>query len=133
MRDSFLRLSPRGRKNLRNAISSKIATSTSRPICPLAFKRGFNNLKLWSIHETHYPPSFNFCHFLAVDRNRRCCPADPPFEFGGVLDAGADFNCNRNAMIEQGLLKAEDLKTNRISAPLPSDKVLLSGLSENGK
>jgi phosphonate transport system substrate-binding protein len=28
----------------------------------------------------------------------------------GVLDAGADYNRNRNAMIEQGLIKAEQSK-----------------------
>jgi phosphonate transport system substrate-binding protein len=39
----------------------------------------------------------------------------------GVLDAGADYNRNRNAMIEQGLIKAEQSKIIWQSAPLPND------------
>ena len=39
----------------------------------------------------------------------------------GVLDAGADYNRNRNAMIEQGLIKAADSKIIWTSAPLPND------------
>jgi phosphonate transport system substrate-binding protein len=39
----------------------------------------------------------------------------------GQLDAGADFNRNRNAMIEQGLIKAERSKVIWQSAPLPND------------
>lgn len=41
----------------------------------------------------------------------------------GVLDAGADYNRNRNAMIEQGLIKAADSKIFWTSAPLPNDAV----------
>lgn len=43
----------------------------------------------------------------------------------GVLDAGADYNRNRNAMIEQGLIKAEESKIIWTSAPLPNDAVAL--------
>lgn len=39
----------------------------------------------------------------------------------GVLDAGADYNRNRNAMIEQGLIKAENSKIIWTSSPLPND------------
>ncbi len=41
----------------------------------------------------------------------------------GQLDAGADYNRNRNAMIEQGLIKAERSKVIWQSAPLPNDAV----------
>jgi phosphonate transport system substrate-binding protein len=41
----------------------------------------------------------------------------------GALDAGADYNRNRNAMIEQGLIKAEHSKIIWTSAPLPNDAV----------
>ena len=43
-----------------------------------------------------------------------------------VLDAGADYNRNRNAMIEQGLIKAEDSKIIWTSAPLPNDAFAVS-------
>lgn len=39
----------------------------------------------------------------------------------GALDAGADYNRNRNAMIEQGLIKAENSRIIWTSAPLPND------------
>ena len=39
----------------------------------------------------------------------------------GQIDAGADYNRNRNAMIEQGLIKAEDSKIIWTSDPLPND------------
>lgn len=39
----------------------------------------------------------------------------------GMLDAGADYNRNRNAMIEQGLIKAERSRIIWTSAPLPND------------
>ncbi|MBI5898475.1 MAG: phosphate/phosphite/phosphonate ABC transporter substrate-binding protein [Rhodocyclales bacterium] len=39
----------------------------------------------------------------------------------GALDAGADYNRNRNAMIEQGLIKAERSLVFWQSAPLPND------------
>lgn len=39
----------------------------------------------------------------------------------GLLDAGADYNRNRDAMIEQGLIKAEQSKIIWQSAPLPND------------
>jgi phosphonate transport system substrate-binding protein len=42
------------------------------------------------------------------------------------LDAGADYNRNRNAMIEQGLIKAEDSKIIWTSAPLPNDAFAVS-------
>lgn len=38
-----------------------------------------------------------------------------------ALDAGADYNRNRNAMIEQGLIKAAHSKIIWTSAPLPND------------
>jgi phosphonate transport system substrate-binding protein len=41
----------------------------------------------------------------------------------GQLDAGADYNRNRTAMIEQGLIKAERSKIIWQSAPLPNDAV----------
>jgi phosphonate transport system substrate-binding protein len=44
----------------------------------------------------------------------------------GELDAGADYNRNRNAMIEQGLIRAEDSKIIWQSDPLPNDAVAVS-------
>lgn len=44
----------------------------------------------------------------------------------GVLDAGADYNRNRNAMIEQGLIQAEQSRIFWQSAPLPNDAVAVS-------
>ncbi len=44
----------------------------------------------------------------------------------GQLDAGADYNRNRNAMIEQGLLKAERSKIIWTSPPLPNDAFAVS-------
>jgi phosphonate transport system substrate-binding protein len=41
----------------------------------------------------------------------------------GQLDAGADFNRNRNAMIESGLIRAERSRVIWQSAPLPNDAV----------
>jgi phosphonate transport system substrate-binding protein len=43
-----------------------------------------------------------------------------------ALDAGADYNRNRNAMIEQGLIKAEQSKIIWQSAPLPNDAFAVS-------
>jgi phosphonate transport system substrate-binding protein len=44
----------------------------------------------------------------------------------GQLDAGADYNRNRNAMIEAGLIKPERSKIIWQSAPLPNDAVAVS-------
>ena len=44
----------------------------------------------------------------------------------GQLDAGADYNRNRTAMIEQGLIKAERSKIIWQSAPLPNDAFAVS-------
>ncbi|MBC7501593.1 MAG: phosphate/phosphite/phosphonate ABC transporter substrate-binding protein [Herminiimonas sp.] len=44
----------------------------------------------------------------------------------GQLDAGADYNRNRNAMIESGLIKADRSKIIWQSAPLPNDAVAVS-------
>ena len=44
----------------------------------------------------------------------------------GELDAGADFNRNRDTMIEQGLIKAADSKIFWTSAPLPNDAFAVS-------
>ncbi len=44
----------------------------------------------------------------------------------GDLDAGADYNRNRDAMIEQGLIKAADSKIIWTSAPLPNDALAVS-------
>ena len=44
----------------------------------------------------------------------------------GELDAGADYNRNRDAMIEQGLIKAEDSKIFWTSQPLPNDAFAVS-------
>ena len=44
----------------------------------------------------------------------------------GVLDAGADYNRNRNAMIEQGMIKAERSKIIWQSEPLPNDAFAVS-------
>ncbi|MGY2491808.1 phosphate/phosphite/phosphonate ABC transporter substrate-binding protein [Cupriavidus sp. CP313] len=44
----------------------------------------------------------------------------------GQLDAGADYNRNRNAMIEQGLIKADRSKIVWQSEPLPNDAVAVS-------
>ncbi len=41
----------------------------------------------------------------------------------GMLDAGADYNRNRDAMIAQGLIKAENSKIFWTSPPLPNDAV----------
>ncbi len=42
------------------------------------------------------------------------------------LDAGADYNRNRDAMIAEGLIKAEDSKIFWTSAPLPNDAFAVS-------
>ncbi len=44
----------------------------------------------------------------------------------GQLDAGADYNRNRNAMIEQGLIKADRSRVIWQSAPLPNDAFAVS-------
>jgi len=44
----------------------------------------------------------------------------------GQIDAGADYNRNRSAMIEQGLIRAERSKVIWQSAPLPNDAVAVS-------
>jgi phosphonate transport system substrate-binding protein len=44
----------------------------------------------------------------------------------GALDAGADYNRNRNAMIEQGLIKAERSVVFWQSTPLPNDAFAVS-------
>ncbi|HZF78989.1 MAG TPA: phosphate/phosphite/phosphonate ABC transporter substrate-binding protein [Rubrivivax sp.] len=44
----------------------------------------------------------------------------------GQLDAGADYNRNRSAMIEQGLIKADRSKVIWQSAPLPNDAFAVS-------
>jgi len=44
----------------------------------------------------------------------------------GQLDAGADYNRNRNAMIEQGLIKPDRSKVIWQSAPLPNDAIAVS-------
>ncbi|MGQ3093992.1 MAG: phosphate/phosphite/phosphonate ABC transporter substrate-binding protein [Roseateles sp.] len=41
----------------------------------------------------------------------------------GQLDAGADYNRNRNGMIDQGLIKADQSRVIWQSAPLPNDAV----------
>ncbi len=46
----------------------------------------------------------------------------------GELDAGADFNRNRDTMIEQGLIKAADSKIIWTSAPLPNDAFAVSSV-----
>lgn len=42
------------------------------------------------------------------------------------LDAGADYNRNRDAMIDQGLIKADESKIFWTSAPLPNDAIAVS-------
>ena len=44
----------------------------------------------------------------------------------GELDAGADYNRNRDAMIAQGLVKAEESRIFWTSAPLPNDALAVS-------
>lgn len=44
----------------------------------------------------------------------------------GELDAGADYNRNRDAMIAEGLIKAQDSKIFWTSAPLPNDALAVS-------
>jgi phosphonate transport system substrate-binding protein len=44
----------------------------------------------------------------------------------GQIDAGADYNRNRNAMIESGMIKAERSKIIWQSAPLPNDAFAVS-------
>jgi phosphonate transport system substrate-binding protein len=44
----------------------------------------------------------------------------------GLLDAGADYNRNRNAMIEEGLIKADQSVVIWQSAPLPNDAFAVS-------
>ena len=51
----------------------------------------------------------------------------------GELDAGADYNRNRDAMIEQGLIKAADSRIIWTSAPLPNDALALSKELANDK
>ncbi len=51
----------------------------------------------------------------------------------GQLDSGADFNRNRTAMIEQGLIKAERSKIIWQSAPLPNDAFAVSARLFNDK
>lgn len=51
----------------------------------------------------------------------------------GQLDAGADYNRNRNAMIEQGLIKAEQSKIIWQSAPLPNDAFAVSATLASDK
>lgn len=51
----------------------------------------------------------------------------------GALDAGADYNRNRNAMIEQGLIKADASRIIWQSAPLPNDAFAVSRLLANDK
>jgi len=51
----------------------------------------------------------------------------------GALDAGADYNRNRNAMIEQGLIKADQSKIIWQSPPLPNDAFAVSGALASDK
>jgi phosphonate transport system substrate-binding protein len=44
----------------------------------------------------------------------------------GEIDAGADYDRNRNSMIEEGLIKASDSKIIWTSAPLPNDALAVS-------
>lgn len=44
----------------------------------------------------------------------------------GELDAGADYNRNRDAMIAEGLIRAEDSRIIWTSAPLPNDAFAVS-------
>ena len=44
----------------------------------------------------------------------------------GMLDVGADYNRNRNAMIEQGLIKADQSRIIWQSPPLPNDAFAVS-------
>jgi phosphonate transport system substrate-binding protein len=44
----------------------------------------------------------------------------------GELDAGADYDRNRNAMIEQGLIKAAESRIIWTSEPLPNDAFAVS-------
>ena len=47
------------------------------------------------------------------------------------LDAGADYNRNRDAMIDQGLIKAEESRIFWTSDPLPNDAVAVSSRLAN--
>lgn len=49
------------------------------------------------------------------------------------IDAGADYNRNRNAMITDGLIKAEDSKIIWTSAPLPNDAFAVSADIAKGR
>ena len=49
----------------------------------------------------------------------------------GELDAGADYNRNRNAMIEQGLIKESESKIIWTSDPLPNDAFAVSAALAN--
>ncbi len=51
----------------------------------------------------------------------------------GQLDAGADYNRNRNAMIEGGLIRAERSKVIWQSPPLPNDAVAVSDVLSKDK
>ena len=51
----------------------------------------------------------------------------------GVLDAGADYNRNRNAMIEQGLIKADQSRVIWQSPPLPNDAFAVSSVLAGDK
>ena len=50
-----------------------------------------------------------------------------------TLDAGADYNRNRNAMIEQGLIKADQSRIIWQSAPLPNDAFAVSSILARDK
>jgi len=51
----------------------------------------------------------------------------------GALDAGADYNRNRNAMIERGLIKADQSSIIWQSAPLPNDAFAVSSVLAHDK
>jgi len=51
----------------------------------------------------------------------------------GALDAGADYNRNRNAMIERGLIKADQSRIIWQSAPLPNDAFAVSSVLARDK
>ncbi|MBC7598441.1 MAG: phosphate/phosphite/phosphonate ABC transporter substrate-binding protein [Polaromonas sp.] len=51
----------------------------------------------------------------------------------GALDAGADYNRNRNAMIEQGLIKADQSRVIWESPPLPNDAFAVSSVLARDK
>jgi phosphonate transport system substrate-binding protein len=80
------------------------------------------------LHEAGHRPEKHFARVLHTKHQ-----AIQTQVTAGQLDAGADYNRNRNAMIEQGLIKAERSKVIWQSAPLPNDAFAVSAGAVQGQ